>query len=127
MDFKEYLNQVKDWGENENLIKAIILVGSYARGTQKESSDVDLCILTDEKEMMVEKINIYERFGEIVKYQIEYYGVMTSVRVWYKNGFEVEYGIAAMSWISEPLDKGTEQVLKDGYKVIVDKHQLFEL
>lgn len=34
-----------------------------------------------------------ERFGLVQKHQTEDYGKLTSLRVWYQNGMEVEYGI----------------------------------
>lgn len=65
-------------------------------------------------------------FGAVSKQQTEYYGACTSIRVWYKDGKEVEFGIVESSWISMPLDAGTYQVLSDGYKVIVDKKRYFK-
>jgi hypothetical protein len=38
-----------------------------------------------------------ERFGAIAKHQTEDYGKLISVRVWYQNGQEVEYGITVAS------------------------------
>ena len=42
--------------------------------------------------------------------QTEYYGACTSIRVWYKDGKEVEFGIVELSWISMLLDVWTYQV-----------------
>ena len=58
--------------------------------------------------------------------QTEYYGACTSIRVWYKDGIEVEFGIAEPSWLTMPLGIGTYQVLSDGYKLIVDKKWYFK-
>jgi len=92
----------------------------------KETSDIDLCILTTEKSEIISNLNIFYQFGNSEKVNIEYYGAVTSIRVWYRNGFEVEYGIAEISWIDRPLDSGTHQVLSDGYKIIVDKCDYFK-
>lgn len=54
--------------------------------------------------------------------QTEYNGACTSIRVWYRDGKEVEFGVAEPSWISRSLDAGTYQVLSDGYKNILDKN-----
>ena len=51
--------------------------------------------------------------------QTEYYGACTSIRVWYEDGREVEFGIVEPPWISMPLDNGTYRVLSDGYKIII--------
>ena len=53
--------------------------------------------------------------------QTEYYGACTSIRVWYEDGREVEFGIVEPPWISMPLDNGTYRVLSDGYKIIIHK------
>lgn len=75
---------------------------------------------------MVANQGLVENFGEVQKKQTEYYGACTSIRVWYKNGQEVEFGIVEPSWMAEPLDAGTHRVLSDGYIVIVDKKHYFE-
>ena len=60
------------------------------------------------------------------KKQTGYYGACTSIRVWYKDGPEVEFGIVEPSWMSMPLDDGTHKVLSDGYKVVIDKKLYFK-
>lgn len=119
------MKAIVEWVEKEPYIQALILVGSYAHGTNKETSDIDLCIITTRKEEIVEKPEFIEAFGRVQKKQIEYYGACTSVRVWYEEGQEVEFGIVEPSWISVPLDQGTRKVLNDGYIVFVDKEDYF--
>ncbi len=126
MTFDELIASIKNWGEAEADIKAIILVGSYARGTFKDSSDIDLVILTADKAKLISNSAIFHKFGSPEKTDIEYYGPVTSIRIWYENSFEVEYGITDMDWISLPLDKGTQRVLDDGFKIIVDKANNFK-
>lgn len=126
MNFQTFITEIKKWGEQTPFINTIILVGSYARGTEKPTSDIDLCILSTEKEKILNDPSIFNQFGKPSDFQIEYYGAMTSIRMWYQDGFELEYGIADMSWIASPLDSGTRQVLLDGYKVILDKTNAFE-
>ena len=58
--------------------------------------------------------------------QTEYYGACTSIRVWYEDGREVEFGIVDPTWVSKPLDAGTHKVLSDGYKIVIDKKRYFE-
>lgn len=72
-------------------------------------------MITLNKAEMVTNQEFVQGFGEICKKQTEYYGMCTSIRVWYKNGQEVEFGIVDPSWIEEPLDAGTKKVLSDGY------------
>ena len=121
-----FLEQVARWGEEEPSVRAVVLVGSVARGTQTRASDIDLCILTDQKRELVAAPDFIRLFGTVEKTRMEYYGACTSVRVWYKEGIEAEFGLVEPSWISRPLDSGTAQVLRGGYRVLVDKERAFE-
>ena len=123
--YEKFIEAVKQWAEENGKIESVIIVGSYARGTNTVTSDLDLVILTPCRDEMVEDQEFTELFGEIAKRQKEYYGACTSVRVWYQNGMEVEFGLVKPSWISVPLDQGTHKVLSDGYKVILDKKSYF--
>ncbi len=123
--FARLIDQVREWGHNEDGVEAIILVGSYARGTQQSDSDIDLLILTSHKAAMVDRPTFFARFGAIEKLQIEYYGPVTAIRIWHDNGLEVEYGLADLSWIQKPLDPGTHYVLSGGYRIILDKGEYF--
>lgn len=122
---EDIINALKDFSAKNQYIESMIVVGSYARGTNKEGSDLDIVILTSNKAEMVRNQEFVQSFGEIYKKQTEYYGACTSIRVWYKNGQEVEFGIVDPSWMKKPLDAGTKKVLSDGYKVIVDKKHYF--
>lgn len=124
--FEDFFNKIKEYARNTSHIESIIIVGSYARGTNKENSDLDIIVITSNKSGMIVNQDFTQEFGEVYKQQTEYYGACTSIRVWYKDGKEVEFGIVEPSWSSMPLDTGTYQVLSDGYKVIIDKKQYFE-
>lgn len=43
-----FLEKVRRWADPQRDIKAILLVGSYARGQAHDESDIDLVLLTDE-------------------------------------------------------------------------------
>lgn len=122
----ELVRELKKFSDNENHIESMIVVGSYASGTNTETSDLDLCIITTNKNEMLEKPDFIHKFGTVEKKQIEYYGACTSIRVWYKDGWEIEFGIVEPSWIAVPLDSGTYRVLSDGYQVITDKKRYFQ-
>jgi len=125
MMFASFIEKAKVWGSKEPLVDAVILAGSYARGTQKPDSDIDLIILTSNKKHFMENPQIFSFFEPINRSAVEFYGECTSIRVWYTNGLEVEFGMVPLKWIDLPLDPGTEQVLSDGYQIIVDKKGLF--
>jgi predicted nucleotidyltransferase len=123
--FKDFIEKVKEWAINEPFVEAIILVGSYARGTQKVDSDIDLVILTSNKQYYIDNTQILSAFGLIDRSNIEFYGECTSIRIWYNNGLEVEFGMVPLTWIDLPLDYGTERALSDGYKILIDKKRMF--
>ena len=122
---KNFFAALKEYARSNSHIESVIIVGSYAKETNKKDSDLDLVIITSNKSEMVLNQDFTQEFGEIDKQQTEYYGACTSIRVWYKNGKEIEFGIVEPSWISTPLDAGTYQVLSDGYKIIIDKKRYF--
>lgn len=122
----EFIDAFKKFATNDATIESVIVVGSYARGTSKPNSDIDLCIITTNKGQIIENPHFVEAFGKVLKRQKEYYGACTSIRVWYESGLEVEFGIVEPSWIDRPIDRGTYKVLSDGYKVIVDKKGYFK-
>lgn len=123
--FEQLIKKLRKWAENSQHIESVIIVGSYARGTNTDTSDLDLVIITLNKSEILESQEFTKYFGEIEKKQTEYYGACTSIRVWYKEGQEVEFGIVEPSWISVPLDGGTHKILSDGYKIIIDKKSYF--
>lgn len=122
---EQFIKALKEWAEKDKYIESVIIVGSYARGTNKNTSDLDIVIVTTNKSEMLEAQEFTEYFGEIENKQIEYYGACTSIRVWYKNGQEVEFGIVDPTWIIVPLDRGTHKVLRDGYRIVIDKRANF--
>ncbi len=63
-------------------------------------------------------------FGPVERHQVEDYGRLTSVRVWYADGLEVEYGITGEEWAAAPLDEGTRQVISDGLVVLLERGNL---
>ena len=120
-----FLAQLKQWAAEDPEITALLVVGSYARGTNKADSDLDLVILTSRKADMVKGPSFVARFGDVKRQQTEEYGACTSVRAWYRDGREIEFGLVEPSWIALPLDPGTRQVLSDGFWIILDKKGYF--
>lgn len=124
--FESFIKQIKEWSINESFIDAMILIGSYARGTQKVDSDIDFVVLTSYKQHYIDNPKLFSVFGNIDRFDIEFYGECTSVRVWYKSGLEVEFGMVSLQWLDVPLDAGTKRALSDGYKILMDKTNIFK-
>lgn len=121
MEINRFLEAVKTWAAEDARLESVLLVGSHARGTNHAASDVDLMILTAAKDAMLRDQSWAARFGRVKRSRVESYGACTSVRVWYENGPEVEYGLVPPSWAGSPLDPGTARVLRDGYRVLQDR------
>jgi hypothetical protein len=68
--------------------------------------------------------NWAQRFGTIQRQQVEYYGPVTSIRVWYTDGLEVEYGLTDDAWVATPLDEGTRRVISDGMQILFERESL---
>ncbi len=68
-DFKDRLFAIID----RDVIKSMTLFGSYAKGTQTEESDIDICIIYDEHKVSETDINL--RVGDVSNDLIDHYGV----------------------------------------------------
>jgi predicted nucleotidyltransferase len=119
-----FLDPFVGWAADQSDVQGIALVGSYARGSARDDSDIDLVILTDQPEKYLDEIKWAKRFGSVDKYQTEDYGKLISVRVWYQNGVEVEYGITTPDWAATPLDAGTREVISGGMIVLFERGML---
>lgn len=112
------IDSITAWSENDDRVKALLMVGSCARGTARPDSDVDLVLLTEDKSSLLANDAWIHQFGTVASKQIEQYGLCTSLRVWYEDGTEIEYGIVPDTWLDIPLDAGTRRVLEDGYRLL---------
>ncbi|MEW6401895.1 MAG: nucleotidyltransferase domain-containing protein [Chloroflexota bacterium] len=112
------------WAAARADVQALGLVGSYARGATREYSDIDLIILAEQPEKYLNDIEWTKEFGSVEKHQAEDYGKLTSLRVWYENGPEVEYGISTPDWAAVPLDLGTREVIEHGLVVLFERGKL---
>jgi predicted nucleotidyltransferase len=90
---RDFLDAFVAWAADQPDVQGIALVGSYARGAARDDSDIDLVLLTDRPQKYLGDLKWTERFGDFEKHQTEDYGKLISLRVWYQDGVEVEYGI----------------------------------
>jgi len=115
-----FLDAFRCWARAQPDIEAVALVGSYARNAATESSDVDLVILTSEVDRYLRDRSWLSLFGEAAECREEDYGRVTSVRVFYGGGLEVECGFTTPDWAEVPIDEGTLPVVTDGVKILED-------
>jgi predicted nucleotidyltransferase len=120
----QFLNEFTVWAATHWDVRAVALVGSYARNAATATSDVDLVVVVRQPDEYVRDLAWIQRFGSIDRHQLEYYGNVTSIRVWYSDGREVEYGMTDESWATVPLDEGTRWVISDGMQILFEREPL---
>lgn len=116
-----FLNEFVKWVEMQPDIQAVALVGSHARNVATESSDVDLVVITRQPDEYLRRTEWAQRFGQVLQHHIEDYGLLISLRVWYADGPEVEYGLTDERWSALPLDEGTQRVITDGMRILFER------
>ena len=119
-----FLGDVTTWADEHPDVVGLALVGSHARGAGRRDSDVDLVVLCVNANSLVEHNDWIARFGEVRNVGIEDYGAVRSLRAFYQNGLELEFGIADPAWARVPLDSGTRQVISDGIRILYDPNAL---
>ncbi len=112
------------WAREREDVSAVALIGSHAREQARTDSDIDLMLLVDEPKVLLEDTRWLWRFGVPVEEQIEDYGKVTSLRVWFTDGREVEFGFSTPDWAAPPLDEGSRQVINGGMIVLFEKDHL---
>jgi len=90
-DAKNFINQVIDWAKSEKGVLGVALVGSHARGEARLDSDIDLVIISSDPYRYIDDSSWISSFGEIKNCKTEDWGILTSLRVFFLGGLEVEF------------------------------------
>lgn len=126
------LKVILEFARSNSQILALGLCGSWARGTANPDSDIDLLIVTKDKENFkkttwIKELNFATIHDYIMHYEDQKYGRVWSRHVFLESGTEIEFSFADSSWADiEPLDIGTQKVISDGYRILYDPHQILE-
>lgn len=123
-DAEEFIQQFTVWAQSQPDLLAAALVGSHARGQARPDSDVDLVLICSRAADYLADLSWTLQFGDVREHQVEDYGRVMSVRAWYTDGLEVEYGITDEDWAASPLDEGTRRVISDGMVVLYERDKL---
>lgn len=111
-----------EWAKARDDVAGLALVGSHARGDATPDSDVDLMVVAESPGRYVEDTTWVETFGAMDDLVVEEWGAVTSLRVQYSNGLEVELGVTSRAWAStDPVDPGTARVVRAGCRILVDR------
>jgi len=121
MPVDRFLEEIVRWAEARPDLEAVALLGSYAQGRARAGSDIDLLLLTEDMLPYLDDPRWVGAFGEVDRSQREEWGAVTSLRVWYRDGREVEFGFAHPDWARVPPDPGTSRAVASGLRVLIDR------
>jgi hypothetical protein len=82
---------------------------------------VDLVLVCAEPVRYLSNTEWLSSFGEVSEFSFEDWGQVQSVRVFYRSGPEVEFGITGAVWLAIPPDPGTAKVLRNGNSILLDR------
>ncbi len=121
------LTKVEMWAARRPEVVAVALVGSHAEGTERPDFDVDLVVLTRDPHRQLGDRDWLDEFGVARSIAVERWGMVTSLRVGYEEGTEVEIGIALPGWAwTDPVDEGTAAVVRAGIRPLYDPDEVLE-
>lgn len=115
---------MREWAATRPDVRAVALVGSWAREEAGPGSDLDLVVLTDDPGAYLGSDAWTAALGgELVATRS--WGVLVERRLRTPDGLELDVGIAAPSWAStSPVDPGTVQVVSGGMRPLYDPDDL---
>jgi predicted nucleotidyltransferase len=128
VEVEAIIGAVVNWATERDDIRAVALVGSWARGNSHQTSDIDLLLLSNrdqEYRRRPEWLSGID-FGKL-GYRLQSresvaYGAVWSEHIRLLPAADVELTIANCSWAkTAPVDDGTRDVVKDGFRIVLDK------
>lgn len=118
VDIEPFLERVSQWALRHPEIAAVSLVGSYARNDATPSSDIDLILRVDDPATFIRDPAWISALGTVIRSHVEDWGRVQSVRVWYEEGPEVEFGVTDRGWGEDPEDRATLAVIEAGHRIV---------
>lgn len=115
----QLLDTVRTWAEEQPDVRAVAVVGSWARGTPSPESDVDVVLVVDDVAERLADPRWIGELGDVQAWADEDWGSVRSRRATMADGLEVEVGVTPAAWLATPPDPGTAAVLA-GAQVLHD-------
>ena len=123
-EIDNFIKKLRIWSSEQPDIEASAIVGSWARGTARADSDIDVILITREPAKLLDGNAWVEHFGRIEKLKREDWGLVQSLRVHYLDGQEIEFGITTVEWLSqEEIRLASGQIMRDAMMIVYDPQQ----
>ena len=122
-EFETVVEYIAQWARTCGDVRAVAVVGSWARCEANMNSDLDIVVLTNDTGSYLGRQDwIREAVGapaELVRTKT--WGRLIERRVQMTSGLEIEFGFVEPAWAStSPVDGGTRRVVRDGLIVLID-------
>ncbi len=118
---RDVVARVVRWAAARPDVVAVGLAGSQARGTAGPHSDVDLVVLTRDRDGYAGSAWLPGPFGAgVADLRTRRWGPLLERRLGLPGGPVVELGLAPESWAAVPPDPGTARVVAGGFVVLHD-------
>lgn len=125
-EVRELLDDLVAWCSRRADVRAVALVGSWARDDARYDSDVDVVVLTTDRGRFLATDDWALALGAKVV-ATRQWGALTERRLIMATGMEVDLGVVDLSWAATtPLDEGTANVARDGLIPVYDPDSLLE-
>jgi predicted nucleotidyltransferase len=124
-EVEDLLDAVRRWAAERPDLRAVALVGSWARGGARADSDVDVVLLTADPAAYLRDETWLVALGATEVVRTRRWGPVTERRAAMVGGLEVEFGVTSPDWAStNPVDAGTRRVASDGLVAVYDPEEL---
>jgi predicted nucleotidyltransferase len=121
-----FITGVEKWAATRSDLAAVAVVGSWARGAERQDSDLDLVLLTQRPSVYVEGDERIQGLAPTAtSLRTGDWGEIVERRLILPSGLEIEVGIGHPSWAdSAPVDPGTKAVVRNGLCAVYDPRGL---
>jgi predicted nucleotidyltransferase len=124
-EVESLLEVVRGWASLRADLRAVALVGSWAKRSARMESDVDLVLVTDDIAAYVRDDAWAAELGAAAVIRTRRRGALTERRLVLPSGLELDVGVVDPTWTSTaPLDPGTARVAADGLVPLHDPQGL---
>lgn len=127
------LVDVIQWTRQRSDIRAALLIGSYARGSARSDSDVDILVLTEQPSAYRDTTAWANDFNwsvwraPMAHWRDADYGPVWSRHFVLQDGSDIEFGFGHPNWAqTEPVDEGTRDVVRNGARIMYDPDGLLK-